>query len=214
MDPELAKQTIKGTIKDVSDKKRYQTVPTLFKVKSPLSLRKAKVLLDALMATRNAQMGKPSTAINPQDYPYETTEDLIKNGLIKVRAVDGSEIEEGKILRTAGFGIVASVTAEQAHNMIADDVASTLVQTSSATASVKAGRKFAINIDTLSQNFDNGDVVTIDALKQKGLVPKKEVAIKVLARGTLDKVLMVEADAFSLDAVKMIVLVGGTAIKK
>lgn len=214
MDPELAKQTIKGTIKDVSDKKRYQTVPTLFKVKSPLSLRKAKVLLDALMATRNAQMGKPSTAINPQDYPYETTEDLIKNGLIKVRAVDGSEIEEGKILRTAGFGIVASVTAEQAHNMIADDVASTLVQTSSATASVKAGRKFAINIDTLSQNFDNGDVVTIDALKQKGLVPKKEVAIKVLARGTLDKVLTVEADAFSLDAVKMIVLVGGTAIKK
>ncbi|MBQ8433784.1 MAG: uL15 family ribosomal protein, partial [Clostridia bacterium] len=58
------------------------------------------------------------------------------------------------------------------------------------------------------------DVVTIDALKQKGLVPKKEDAIKVLARGTLDKVLTVEADAFSLDAVKMIVLVGGTAIKK
>ena len=111
--------------------------------------------------------------------------------------------------------MVKSVTAEQAHNMIADSVASTLVQTSdTTTVSVKGGRKFAINIDTLSQNFDNGDVVTIDALKQKGLVPKKEDAIKVLARGTLDKVLTVEADAFSLDAVKMIVLVGGTAIKK
>ncbi|MBQ8434237.1 MAG: hypothetical protein IJX23_05485, partial [Clostridia bacterium] len=166
MDPELARQTIKGTIKDVSDKKRYQTVPTLFKVRSPLSLRKAKRLLDALMSTREAELGKPSTAINPQDYPYETTEDLIKNGLIKVRAVDGHKIEEGKILRAAGFGMVKSVTAEQAHNMIADSVASTLVQTSdTTTVSVKGGRKFAINIDTLSQNFDNGYVVTIDALK-------------------------------------------------
>lgn len=215
MDPEVAKQTIKGTIKDVSDKRRYQDVPTLFKVKSALSLRKAKTLLDALFASKGIEIGTSADLLKTEDYPYDTTENLIKKGLIKVRAVDGREIEEGKILRTAGYGIVASVTAEQAHNMIADEVASTLVKTSSAeSVGARAGKKFAVNIDTLSQNFASGDVVTLDVLKQKGIVPKKEVAIKILARGTLDKVLTVEADAFSLDAIKMIVLVGGTAIRK
>ena len=38
LDPEVARQTIKGKIKDVSNKKRFQDVPTLFKVKSTLSL--------------------------------------------------------------------------------------------------------------------------------------------------------------------------------
>ena len=61
---------------------------------------------------------------------------------------------------------------------------------------------------------EDGDVVTLEALKEKGIVPKKETAVKILARGTLDKALTVEADAYSLDAIKMIVLVGGTAIKK
>jgi large subunit ribosomal protein L15 len=75
-------------------------------------------------------------------------------------------------------------------------------------------KKDIINIDTLSENFDDGDVVTLKALKQKGLVSKNVGHIKVLARGTLDKCLTVEANAFSLDAVKMIVLVGGKAIKR
>ncbi len=215
LDIEIAKQTIKGTIKDVSDKKRYQAVPTLFKVKSGVALKKAKLLIDALMAQKSIAFDKPCDTINPKDYPYDTTENLITAKLIKVRAVDGREIDESKIKRTAGFGIVGSVTAEQAHNMIADEVASTLVQNATAdTMGARAGRKFAVNIDTLSQHFASGDVVTIDALKQKGIVPKKEVAIKILARGMLDKKLTVHADAFSLDAIKMIVLVGGTAIRK
>ena len=136
-----------------------------------------------------------------------------------------------------------SVTAEEAHTMISDEVASTLVVVEEPTVETsvtndagdvvevrnvtikslgaRSGRKFAINIDTLSKHFQKGDRVTIEALKrnfsdikQKGLVPKKETAIKVLARGTLDKQLIVEAAAFSLDAIKMIVLVGGTAIRK
>ncbi len=215
LDIEIAKQTVKGTIKDVSDKKRYQAVPTLFKVKSGVALKKAKLLIDALMTQKSIAFDKPCDTINPKDYPYDTTENLITAKLIKVRAVDGREIDESKIKRTAGFGIVGSVTAEQAHNMIADEVASTLVQNATADAmGARAGRKFAVNIDTLSQHFASGDVVTIDALKQKGIVPKKEVAIKILARGMLDKKLTVHADAFSLDAIKMIVLVGGTAIRK
>ena len=57
--------------------------------------------------------------------------------------------------------------------------------------------------------------VTLDEIKKrvKGF-NKQTTYLKVLARGTLDKALTVEADGFSLQAVKMIVLMGGTAIKK
>ena len=226
MDPESARQVTKGTIKDVSDKKRYQATPSLFKIKSALALKRAKVLIDALMQQKGIAYVAPCTDVSAENYPYDTTENLVKAGLIKVRTLDGREVEEDVILRAAGFKVVESVTAEEAHTMISDEVASTLVvveedPTPALAKDVeikslgsRSGRKFAINIDTLSKHFQKGDRVTIDVLKQKGLVPKKETAIKVLARGTLDKPLIVEAAAFSLDAIKMIVLVGGTAIRK
>ena len=226
MDPESARQVTKGTIKDVSDKKRYQATPSLFKIKSALALKRAKVLIDALMQQKGIAYVAPCADVSAENYPYDTTENLVKAGLIKVRTLDGREVEQDMILRAAGFKVVESVTAEEAHTMISDEVASTLVvveedPTPALAKDVeikslgsRSGRKFAINIDTLSKHFQKGDRVTIDVLKQKGLVPKKETAIKVLARGTLDKPLIVEAAAFSLDAIKMIVLVGGTAIRK
>ena len=236
MDPESARQVTKGTIKDVSDKKRYQATPSLFKIKSALALKRAKVLIDALMQQKGIAYVAPCADISAEQFPYDTTENLVRVGLIKVRTLDGREVEEGMILRAAGFKVVESVTAEEAHTMISDEVASTLVVVEEPTVETsvtndagdvvevrnvsikslgaRSGRKFAINIDTLSKHFQKGDRVTIEALKRKGLVPKKETAIKVLARGTLDKQLIVEAAAFSLDAIKMIVLVGGTAIRK
>ena len=42
---------------------------------------------------------------------------------------------------------------------------------------------------------------------------KKVTYVKVLARGTLDKALIVEADDFSPAAIKMIVLTGGEVIR-
>ena len=75
------------------------------------------------------------------------------------------------------------------------------------------GKKHVVNVDTLSKAFASGDVVDLEALKSKGLLPKNAKAVKVLARGSLDKVLTVRADDFSADAVKMIVLTGGKAIR-
>lgn len=75
------------------------------------------------------------------------------------------------------------------------------------------GKKHIVNVDTLSKAFASGDVVDLEALKSKGLLPKNAKAVKVLARGSLDKVLTVRAEDFSADAVKMIVLTGGKAIR-
>ncbi|MDE5654929.1 MAG: uL15 family ribosomal protein, partial [Clostridia bacterium] len=71
-----------------------------------------------------------------------------------------------------------------------------------------------INIDTLSQYFADGETVTLEEIKKRINGFGNTTYIKVLARGTLDKRLIVEADDFSLQAVKMIVLIGGKAIKR
>lgn len=71
-----------------------------------------------------------------------------------------------------------------------------------------------VNIDTLSEYFADGERVGIEEMKQR--IPffnKKATYVKVLARGVLTKTLEVEADDFSLDAVKMIALLGGKVYK-
>src|SRR5580693_4380706 len=50
-----------------------------------------------------------------------------------------------------------------------------------------------VNLDTLSQRFDKGTVVTVELLREKGLVPDTAQRVKVLARGEIDKGLTVRA---------------------
>ena len=57
-----------------------------------------------------------------------------------------------------------------------------------------------------------GDTVTLSALKEKKLVGKNVGAVKILARGTLNKSLIIIAQDFSMAAIKMILLTGGQAI--
>ena len=70
-----------------------------------------------------------------------------------------------------------------------------------------------VNIDDLDRNFNAGDLINLDVLKEKGMIPKNTAHVKVLARGVLTKPLTVCAGQFSMDAVKMIFLVGGKAVK-
>lgn len=102
-----------------------------------------------------------------------------------------------------------NVTAEEVKTLVSDEAAGVLV---SGRRSRRSGKKFAVNIDTLSENYQADDTVDIDNLKEIGIVPKGANQIKILARGTLDKPLTVIADDFSADAIKMIVLTGGEAL--
>ncbi len=78
----------------------------------------------------------------------------------------------------------------------------------------KKSVKHICNIDTISENFEAGDIVNLRALKDKGLIPKKAPSVKILARGVLNKPLTVVADVYSMQAVKMILLTGGRVIEK
>lgn len=143
----------------------------------------------------------------------------------EMRAVEsipcGEIHSDGVIVRAEIAELIRDkITMREAREAISDEAAATLVvQTGNVPkAEQKAeqlpkGKRVIVNIDVLSANFGNGEKVTVENLKQKGLIPEGAVRLKVLARGALDKSLFVEADEFSLDAVKMIVLTGGKAIK-
>ena len=75
------------------------------------------------------------------------------------------------------------------------------------------GKMGIINLGVISPQFQPGDTITLADLKAKGLVDAKIGRIKILASGSLNKPLTIKADAFSVQAIKMITVTGGHAVK-
>ena len=67
-----------------------------------------------------------------------------------------------------------------------------------------------VNIAALESRFDAGTEVTIDLMKANGLGTRKDVPVKVLAKGELSKAMTVHAHAFSAGARERIEAVGGS----
>ena len=106
--------------------------------------------------------------------------------------------------------IVEEIDAEAADEMMSDDVAMSTIITEEETE--PSGYKTFINIGTINEHFDAGDVVTLAELKLKKLVPAKTCRVKILADGILTKPLTVKANQYSVQAIKMIELTGGTVV--
>ncbi len=66
-----------------------------------------------------------------------------------------------------------------------------------------------INIRDLEQHFNDGDVVDIAALRQKGLVHGKFDGVKLLADGEISKKLTVQFNRYSASAEEKIINAGG-----
>jgi large subunit ribosomal protein L15 len=67
-----------------------------------------------------------------------------------------------------------------------------------------------VNVADLEARFDAGDSVDVDALRGKGLATRKDVPVKILARGDIAKALTVHAHGFSAAAREKIEAAGGT----
>ena len=68
----------------------------------------------------------------------------------------------------------------------------------------------AINVDRL-EKFNDGDVVTIEALREKGIISNPKDGVKVLGNGELTKKLTIQVNAFSKSAIQKIEALGGKA---
>jgi large subunit ribosomal protein L15 len=69
-----------------------------------------------------------------------------------------------------------------------------------------------VNLADLEKRFDKGAEVTLEALAEKGLGKRKDVPVKILAKGELSKPLTVHAHKFSAAARERIEAAGGTVV--
>ena len=206
---------------DLSEVKRFEKTPMLLKLTSPRKVKYAKYLFEQVALANGLEKGEVTAT--EFALPYRETEQLVAEGLVRKFVsgdVEGAEEVQADISEL----IRSSITVNEAHVAISDSEAEKLVEkatphddasevAAAAAPAVYGNTRGIVNIDTLSAHFDAGDEVTLAQLIQKGLVQKNVGRLKVLARGTLDKPLTVCADDFSIDAVKMIVLTGGKAVK-
>ena len=93
--------------------------------------------------------------------------------------------------------------------MISDSLA---MKTANYESGAGHGQQGIINIGVLDANFNAHDVITLTVLKEKGLMPKKVGRMKILADGMLNKPLTIKSESYSIQAIKMIELTGGTVI--
>ena len=70
----------------------------------------------------------------------------------------------------------------------------------------------AVNLQDLEARFESGADVTIEALVAHGLGTRKNVPVKVLAKGEISKPLTVHAHGFSASAKAAIEAAGGTCV--
>lgn len=71
-------------------------------------------------------------------------------------------------------------------------------------------RYATINVSDLNR-FNDGDTVTLELLKEMGIIKKELSGLKVLGNGNLEKKLTIKANRFSSKAVSKIEDAGGTA---
>ena len=130
---------------------------------------------------------------------------------IIIPSIPDPEVEPVIPVEPEEIKIVEEVSTFEVNNLMTDDTAYSNIERSKRV--IDKTKTGIINIDVISTYFDNGDVVTLEAMKEKIPGFKKNITyVKVLARGTLNKALTVEADDFSVEAVKMILLTGGRVV--
>ena len=193
---------------DKSDQKKYVACPMAVHVKSERGVKYAKELIAEMMKAYETE--RQDKAEKDYKMPAETFGMLLQRGLIKEVVVKQGTDGEKRAADIRSF-IKNGITVNEANREMSDEVASTLLLKKEVAQA--DGKKDIVNLGELAKRFESGQKVTLAELKEQGLVSKTAGQVKVLAGGVLDKTLFVEANEFSLEAVKMLVLTGGQAIR-
>ena len=189
---------------ELCESKRYVLVPCMYRIKNAHRCELAKDLIAKVAEKLGLVKGEQQKT----EYflPYEDSDVLIKKGLIK----------EIKTLKETSERTVEQhvhpLSVSEADAQMSDEVAATYIEDDIISKAHK-GKKGIINIDTIGENFNDGDTVDIEALWEKKLIPTSVGYVKVLARGMLGKKLNIELQDYSIQAVKMVILEGGTVKK-
>lgn len=203
--------------------KRYEEVPCEYKIKNARRAKYATELIAKVMERFEVPFIEREVEDYISAYPYEETLSLLKKGLIKVTKskhtfsadeLRSEAVEQAQPIAATAvrIGHRTEITVSEAKRLMLDKEAEAMVVSSIRRSDPT--RKGKVTVDVLSEHFENGETVTIEEMKTR--IPgfdKKATYIKVLAGGTLNKQLTVEADEYTPDAIKMIVLMDGQVLR-
>jgi hypothetical protein len=122
----------------------------------------------------------------------------------------GEAVPEEEPVAIEDIETVEEVSAETVDELMTDKTAEKLLEETDEEGG--NGKQGIINVGVISAAYQAGDVVDLASLQEKGMIDANIGRLKVLASGTLDKPLTIKADAFSVQAIKMITLTGGHAV--
>lgn len=179
--------------KDVSEKKTYFDIPTMMPIKSRLASVKARELV-AMLAE---QLGlHKKRRFQNKDF----SADLSAEGLTYVDR------------KGYGYLVKPSVTLADVTE-IPDELSDRLSQVSKSQNKINRFIRTKVAVDVLAEKFQDGETVTIETVRTRGIGAPNANCLIVEDGETLDKKLTVYAEEFSPNAIKMIVLCGGEVFK-
>ena len=135
-------------------------------------------------------------------------EPVVEEPVVEEPVVDEAVLAEDKALMEELQR--EQVSAIEVKDIVSDEVTKHLIEEDA--EKIYGNKKAIINLDVISRSFEANDVVTVNTLKEKHLIAKNVYFVKVLARGVIDKPLVIKAQDFSIDAAKMIQLTGGKVV--
>ncbi len=211
---------------DLSIRSPKSKQPCLYRITSDRKVKFAKEIIDMLTGELACEKLADSAYEN-YVMPYRNTDELIDADLIRVKIIEGVENAEVKVddveelkeivrqteaLPKRDFKILEKVEVNEV-DVMSDEQAKEIIEYKVVKRKKSKGSKGIINIDVLSKKFQAGSLINLDILRERRIIPNNVNCLKVLANGILDKPLIVEADDFSMQAVKMIALTGGRVIR-
>ncbi len=196
--------------KDCSQIKAYEKLPMMIKIKSERALKRATELLEEMAA----QYALKFDAQQHVDYVSQlgalSLDELLAQDLVK-EVITREEYSKAQLMlaKQAVKKVHKRVAAATDSNFLVDDRTADLLTERETVASVDRSNEEAISVDVLSDHFARNELVTLDAIKKKGLLDPQVTYLRVTARGAIDKPLRVVANEYTPTAAKMILIAGG-----
>ena len=131
---------------DAMDSKIFEDVPMLVKIKSGLGLRKAKELVDILMAKLGIELDEKAKTVDyVAAHPYEETDALVQKGLIKILKADANDVKKAPAIVAPVEEVVEEVAEEVAEEP-AVVVVPTYVDGNGNELDIRYSRSFKANV--------------------------------------------------------------------
>ena len=192
-------ENTKYKLENVTSKK-HSSAPCLYRIKNDRRFNYAKELIEII--AKKYDLIKEEKEIEDIMPPYEDRDTLVSKGLIK----------KLEVKLTSNNKNLTEVTADEANEFMSNEAALGCIIKDN-DSKIHEGKKEIVNLRVLEEQYNDGDTVNIESLIEKGIINSNVGYVKLLAGGKLDKKLNVELQDYSIEAVKMIVILGGTVKK-